>query len=179
MKYITFNVVKSILYGLAFPMIYFWLTIFDPKFINPIIDEYRLISQEKITTTGLITNAVWFEDDVEISDSKSQHITGYEYDYTFSSNKGEIISGTKVSFKNLPFNIKNSQLPFNIKIEYLENEPKLNKIQGLSTNYENLWDLFRRKLFIHSLLLTFCCYFAYRIIKNGITESRLTIKNNL
>jgi hypothetical protein len=138
MKYITFNLVKSILFGLAFPMIFFWLTIFDPKFIDPIIDEYRLISQEKITTKGLITNAIWFEDDVEISDSKSQHITGYEYNYSFYSNKGEIITETRVSYGKLPLNIKKSQIPFKIKIEYLENETKLNKIEGLSANYENL-----------------------------------------
>jgi len=85
-----------------------------------------LISQEKIITTGLITKAIWFEDDVEISDYKSTHVTGYEYNYTFSSNNGEIVSGVNFTYGELPFNKLISEIPYEINIEYLKDQPKIN-----------------------------------------------------
>ena len=86
---IIFNLVKSILFGLIFPAVFCWLTIWDPKFLNPIEKDFRLIFQKKIVTSGIITEAKWFEDAVESYNDKYVHVDGYEYSYTFSSNDGK------------------------------------------------------------------------------------------
>ena len=44
---ITFNLVISILHGLFYPIFYVWFFIVDPKFLNPILEEYSLISNYK------------------------------------------------------------------------------------------------------------------------------------
>lgn len=43
----TFNLVISILHGLFYPIFYVWFFIVDTKFLNPIIEEYSLISNYK------------------------------------------------------------------------------------------------------------------------------------
>lgn len=44
---ITFNLVISILHGLFYPIFYVCFFIVDPKFLNPILEEYSLISNYK------------------------------------------------------------------------------------------------------------------------------------
>lgn len=173
---ITFNLVKSILFGLALPIAFCWL-FFDPKNINPIIDEYRLIAEDRITTIGIITKAKSFEDYVESNEGRTiQRVSGYEFSYTFSSNKDKKIISESFTYEELPNNKQISQIPFQVNIEYLEEDPKINRIVGLNTNNKSLWDVLRKMLFLPLMLFIFCCYFAFKIIERGVNKYRIEIK---
>jgi hypothetical protein len=161
-KEILFNLLKSILFGLLFPTVFCWFFIWDP-----IEKDFRLIVQKKIVTNGIITKAKFFEDVVGTYDEEYVNVDGYEFSYTFFSNKGE--SFTNESFTNgeLPNDQQISQIPFQVNIEYLEENPKINRIVGLLENNESLLDILRHELVMPLLLFIFCCYIAFKIIKRG------------
>ena len=48
--------------------------------------------------------------------------------------------------------------------EYLEENPKINRIVGLNTDKEGLWYLFRSKILGSLLFFIFICYFTFKII---------------
>lgn len=175
---ITFNLFKSILFGLLFPAVFCWLTIWDPLFLNPIKKDLRLIFQKKIVTNGIITDAKWFEDAVESYGDKYVHVDGYEYSYAFNSNKGEKFTSESSTYQELPNNKQISEIPFQVKIEYLEDNPKVNRIAGLPSNNESLWDMLRNTLILPLLFFTMCCYFSFLFIKPALVKYRIESKKN-
>ena len=176
-KEITFSLFKSILFGLLFPAIFCWLTVWDPLFLNPIEKDLRLIFQKKIVTSGIITEAKWFENAVESYNDKYVHVDGYEYSYTFSSNDGKKNTVEGFTFQELPNNKHISQIPFQVKIEYLEDDPKTNRIVGLAGNNESLWDILRNTLMLPLLFFVICCYISFRFIKPAIVKYRIEINS--
>ena len=164
-KEILFNLLKSILFGLLFPNVFCWFFICDP-----IEKDFRLIVQKKIVTNGIVTKAKFFEDVVESYDEEYLNVDGYEFSYTFFSNKGE--SFTNESFTNgeLPNDQQISQIPFQVNIEYLEENPKINRIVGLLENNESLLDILRYELVMPLLLFIFCCNIAFKIIERGVIK---------
>ena len=177
-KEITFNLFKSILFGLLFPAVFCWLTIWDPLFLNPIKKDVRLIFQKKNETKGMITEAHWFEDAADSYNDKYVHVDGYEYSYTFSSNDGKKNTVEGFTFQELPNNKHISQIPFQVNIEYLEDDPKTNRIVGLAGNNESLWDMFRNTLMLPLLFFVICCYISFRFIKPAIVKYRIETKSN-
>lgn len=166
---------KSILSGLAILIVFFWLTIWDSKFLNPIEKDFRLIVQKKIITNGMITKAKWFEDVVESYNDRYVNVDGYEYSYTFSSNKGESITTESGTYGELPNDKQFSQIPFQVNIEYLEENPKINRIIGLPENNKSLWDMLRNTLLLPLIFFIICCYFAFKIIESGVIKYKKEI----
>lgn len=172
---ITFDLIKSILFGLVFPAFFCWLTICDPKFLNPIERDFRLILQKKIVTNGMITKAEGFEEFVEVSDTKSEYVDGFEYSYEFFSLDGKKITSDGFTYLELPNNKEISQIPFQVNIEYLEENPEINRIAGLRENNQNLWDMLRKTLLLPLLLFIFCGYFTFKIIQRGLLKYKKEI----
>lgn len=172
---ITFNLFKSILFGLLFPAVFCWLTIWDPLFLNPIKKDLRLIFQKKIVTNGVITDAKWFEDAVESYGDKYVHVDGYEYSYAFYSNKGEKFTSENSTYQELPNNKQISEIPFQVNIEYLEEDPKMNRIV-LPYNNENFWDVLNNMLLLPLILFVFCCYCAFKIINPAVIKYNIKIR---
>jgi hypothetical protein len=172
---IIFNLFKSILFGLLPIVVFCWLTIWDPLFLNPIEKELRLVFQQKIATKGTITKAKRFEEFVEVSDTKGQYVDGFEYSYSFSSTDGKIITSEGFTFQELPNNKQISQIPFRVNIEYLAENPKINRIV-LPYNNESFWDVFNNMLILPLMMFVLCCYFSFIFIKPAIVKYRIETK---
>jgi hypothetical protein len=174
---IIFKLFKAILSGLLIMGIFCWVTILDPFFMNPIEKDLRLIFQKKIVTKGVITKAKWLEDFVEVSDTEFKYVDGYEYSYTFASNKGENITTESFTYGELPNYKKISQIPFQVSIEYLAENPKINRII-LPYNNESFWDVFNNMLILPLMMFVLCCYFSFLFIKPAIVKYRIETKRN-
>lgn len=174
---ITFNLVLTILHGLIYPIFFVWFFWADPKFLNPLERDFSLIVQKKIIANGVITKAKWFEDAVDSYNDKYIGVNGYEYSYAFTTNNGEQITSEIFTYHELPNNKQISQIPFQVNIEYLERDPKINRIVGLNTDKEGLWYLFRSKILGSLLFFIFICYFTFKIIEKGFDKYRTEKKH--
>lgn len=141
--------------------------------IDPLVSRYQLITGEKVKTVGVIIKAKYFEDFIESNEStKITKVSGYEYDYIFTSKKGKKVKGS--SYGVLPNNKVISQIPYNVSVEYLVKNPKINRIAGLIS--DNLFEFFKQELFIPLLIFIFCCYAALKVIERGIKKYKNDLK---
>ena len=177
---IIYKLFKSILIGLLFPTIFFYLFLEVNNF-NPIKKEFLLITESKIRTTGLIIKAKHQENYIEMEGLRNQYevlVLGYIYYYTFISNKGEKIITEDFIYGELPNNKNISQIPFQVNIEYLEENPKINRIAGLDSNNESLLDLLENELMLPLIFFIGSCCFTFLFVKGGIKEYIIEIKAN-
>jgi hypothetical protein len=174
---INFNLVKSILFGLIFPFVFCWF-FFEANNFKPIEKDFGLIVQKKIETKAIVTKGKWFEDVVESYNDRYVNVDGYEYSYTFYSNKGERITTESFTYGELPNDKQISQIPFQVNVEYLVDDPKTNRIVGLPENNESLWDFLRNRLLLPLLYFALCCYFSFIFIKPAIVKYRIETKRN-
>lgn len=111
---INFNLAKSVLLGLIFPIIFLWFFL-ERNNIDPLVSRYQLITGEKIKTVGVIIKAKYFEGFIESNEStKTTKVSGYEYDYIFTSKKDEKIIVKNGSYGALPNNKLISQIPYRV-----------------------------------------------------------------
>lgn len=175
---IIYKLFKSILIGLLFPAIFFYLFFKDNENFNPIKKDFRLITENKIITTGLIFKAKYQEEYIDMDDGRKQYdiVSGYIYNYTFISNKGEKIITEDFIYGELPNNKKISQIPFQVNIEYIEENPKINRIAGLDSNHESLSDMLKNELMLPLIFFIGCCCLTFLFVKGGIKEYIIEMK---
>ncbi|MFV8388131.1 hypothetical protein [Flavobacterium sp. LB1P71] len=175
---IIFKLFKSILFGLLPIVVFCWLTIWDPLFLNPIEKDLRFIFQKKNETKGIITKAEWFEEFVEVSDHEGGYVEGYKYSYVFSAVGGKKITSEGFTFQELPNEKQISQIPFQVNVEYINENPRINRIVGLPKNNESLWDVLSNMLLLPILFFAICCYISFKLIKSAVLEYRIETKRN-
>ena len=175
---IIFKLFKSILFGLLPIVVFCWLTIWDPLFLNPIEKDLRFIFQKKNETKGIITKAEYFEEFVEVSDHEGGYVDGYEYSYTFFALGGKKITSEGFTFQELPNKKQISQIPSQVNVEYLNENPRINRIVGLPENNESLLDVLSNMLVLPILFFAICCYISFKLIKPAVLEYRIETKRN-
>lgn len=176
-QWVRYDLVKSILLALLLPGFTFWFLVLDPNFINPLKKNIEFVRQKKLQTNGIITNAEKEEDYLEHYDSRViTKIHGYAYDYTFYTNKGKKINSKVFEYGDLPDNKEINEIPFNVKIQYLENDPKNNKIVGVPYRNMTLWDIFRTELLFPFILILLFSFIAFKMIEKAIFKYKQDCK---
>jgi hypothetical protein len=158
------NFKKSIFLTVLIPLFYifFWL-----YFYPIVVDEYLLITDNPLETNGFITKSEEIEDSHEINDGKiSRNDFSYAYDYYFLTKNGERIEGFSSNKGEIPFLLKNVNLkPYPIKIEYLKNNPSVNRVIGQWWKRKNLGNWFRYTFgpgFLILIFIVLLCVFYIR-----------------
>ncbi|GGW37308.1 hypothetical protein [Arenibacter certesii] len=161
--------ILNILYGLAILAIYFWL-ISGPT-LQGVIDEYLIITQEKITTKGQIIQADEFEDEIESNESRTMEIVnGYSYTYSFLTSDGRKIERLSGNYGELPLDKNLKDIPYDVEIEYVSKSPEINRIKGLWSNNTDLFQWFWQKVLFKFIVFIICLVISFLFIKGGVNS---------
>lgn len=167
---IQFAFSKSIFLGIAFPIVamYFW---FNSRG-NP-LNEYRLITNPT-TAIGFINKIEQESDVVEYNDSRSAaEVYFYIYEYTFKLPNGSIILGGGTLNGDIPEYLADVEnKPYQVIVEYLSNNPNVNRVKGFSNAKTNVYEWFRYTLLVGVIVLIFFSSCGFIIIKSGLKEYR-------
>jgi hypothetical protein len=170
-----FNLMKSIFYGIAIIAVYFCLL--GVRGMKEVRDEYLILTKEKIVTKGQITHAEEFEEEIERNQGRNTEIVnGYTYKYEFLTLEGKKLENLSGNYGELPLNKNLNDIPYVVEIEYIKENPKINRIIGILDNNTDIFDWFRRNVLEKLLLLLLFLFFSSYIIKAGIADYR---KNTL
>jgi hypothetical protein len=172
------SLIKSIMIGVAIPTIpiFIWLvSSFSP------INDYLLITNST-TTNGTITKAEEFIDVAENNDGRtSEHYYYYVFDYSFNLPNGIKIESSGQEYGTLPDYLSDlSNNPYQVEVEYLSDNPKVNRIKGLDSNDTTILQWIRHKVVFGATIILFLCYWGFTIIKGGFKKynggKKLTFK---
>lgn len=163
---IKFDYIKSIITGLAIPIGYllFWC-FFYPDTIN----EFMLLTEKTKVVTGQVTKAKQIEDYVETNDDrKIERKLDFDFEYTFKLPDGKLVTSFGSESGALPDELANvKDKPFPVEIEYLADNPERNRVKADWTGEKSLFQWFLHSFIIGFLILLFCCWWGFQIIKNG------------
>lgn len=165
---IRFELLKSMLIGIAALIIgfYFW----RQAARNP-INEFRLITRGK-EVRGYVTSAEETSDIVEYNDGRSTGVA-YEfyYKYFFILPDGRKIEDSAVSAGRLPTELSSlDEARHGINVEYVPNNPSINRIKKYSTGATTLWEWIWRKVALGGLLLAGCLSIGVIVVKAAIKK---------
>lgn len=172
---IKINLIKSIIIGLAIPIVAVWLW-YNSSNNNP-TNEYLLITQSK-TTEGFITNAGEREEEVEPDNGPSGIKYSFSYDYTFRLPNGKIISAYGVEDgSRLPDDMHDLAIkPYKVEVQYLPDNPEVNRVKDFLWHNSTVYEWFRFNILLGVIILIVCSYFGYLIIKAGIKKYSMEMK---
>jgi uncharacterized SAM-binding protein YcdF (DUF218 family) len=148
-----FKLLRSILIGLAIPIISLWLW-YSSRTTNP-FDEYSLII-EGVKANGFITKVEKHEDVAELYEGrKSVQVFDYSYEYTFNLPNGNIIK----SYGNEPGQIHDGLVdlekhPYPITVQYLVRRPEINRVLEMD-NSKTVYQWIRRRMLLGLTILLF------------------------
>lgn len=174
-KKIKLNLVKSIIIGLAIPIVAVWLW-YNSNNNNP-INEYLLITQSK-TTKGFITNAEEYEEEVDQDSGPSGIKYSFSYDYNFRLANGKVIyAHGSEDGSHLPDDMQDvSSKPYEVQVQYLPNNPDVSRVKNFLWHNETVYEWFRFNILLGLIILIVCLYIGYLIIKPGIKKYLMEIK---
>ena len=164
---LIYNLTKQCIYGVAALVVAIWFVSYMVK-VNP-YHEYQLITNSKIAN-GFITNVEEYEDEVEAPEAQgggSAMVTVDIYDYNFTTQDGKVINDRSSDLGYMQ-DFKSKPLP--IQVEYLPDNPKINRVKDETSQCKTLGEFIWRKLGLGGLLLIMFCSIGYTLIKNGIKE---------
>lgn len=171
------SLMKSVLFGLSIPVFCIWLLVDHFSNSNEIAD-YLLITGEKFIAKGYITNAEEFTGVVESNDGRTlDEYYSYSIEYEFITNNGVKIENKRAQCGELPLEKQLNDIPYEIEIEYLPERPFINRVKGLLSNNETLWEWFRHEILIKLFIFSICLVLTIIIVKNGVMDYRAKIKN--
>jgi len=157
---------KAIVIAILLPVgyIYFWFLL-SPSTIN----EFLLLTNKVQIANGYIIHAEELEDYVDTNNDRSiEKKLDYNFEYTFTLPDGKVIKSFGSEAGALPEILSNIQShPYPVKVEYLSNNPKVNRIKASWTGEQNLWKWFQHKVLLGLLGLLFFCYLSYLFFKDG------------
>jgi len=174
---IKINLLKSIIIGLAIPVVAVWLW-YGSSSNNP-INEYLLITKSE-TTEGFITNAEQHEEEVEANDGRTSGIKySFSYDYTFTLPDGKIINSYGVEDgSRLPDNMQDiATKPYKVEIQYLPNNPEVSRVKDFLWHNSTVYEWIRFNILLGLIILIVCICIGYAIIKAGIKKYSTGIKS--
>jgi energy-coupling factor transporter transmembrane protein EcfT len=171
---LKFNLIKSIIWGLAIPVFVMWMW-FSLKG-NP-LNEYRLIKQG-VKTTGKIYEV---KEVVNIDEKYNdrQASVNYEYDYKFSFNlsNGDTIFGSGKEGGYIPNEFENVDInPVGVPVEYLAENPNVNRVSNMFKSNKTIYEWFRYRILMALIIFLVTSYFGIVIINNGLKEYRQGVK---
>lgn len=142
---------KSILIVLAALLFNCWL-LWDSK--EKLFFDYNFISKEK----SIVVASVFLVKKLEVEEEKTkndftktiQH-NAYEYNYKFKFNQNEF-TGKDYSFTGLQKSNALNNIPFNIEVEFINEDPKKNRIKEFSLINNNL-DFFKKYFMFHLFIM--------------------------
>lgn len=161
---------KSLFLGIAIPIVAMWLW-FNSKG-NP-FNEYRLITNPT-TAIGFINKVELESDVVDYNDSRSAaEVYFYLYEFTFKLPNGSIIHGGGTLNGDIPENLADVEnKPYQVIVEYLSNNPNVNRVKGFSNAKTNVYEWLRYTFFGGIIVLMLSSYCSFIIIKSGLKEYR-------
>lgn len=159
-----FSYFKSIIFALALPIgaFYVWYSLSGNPF-----NEYLLITKSK-TIKGFITKAEEFEDVVETNNGNSVIVYFYHYEYKFTLPDGNTIPGYGTEDGTLPEYLKKLEnKPYPIVVEYLFNDPEINRVKGMIRGNKTVNQWIRNRVVVGIVALLFFSYIGFTIIKES------------
>lgn len=172
---ININLIKSILLGIAIPVIGVWIWYVSSD--NP-LNEYLLITKSQ-TVNGQITEVQEYDEIVEYNDGRSAGQAFYfEYKYNFRLANGLTIGGVGREDGTLPEYLRDvAENPYQTKIEYLPDNPGISRVKGMSSGNKTIYEWLRYSILSGVIVLLVCSYFAFIAIDRGIKKYRNSKKN--
>jgi hypothetical protein len=169
------KVLKSTFYPIVVLVIFFWLAI-DDLIVTDAIDEFLILTQKTELTTGTITKAEAFEQEIEKENDKRMEIvyaTGYEYWFNFTTSEGQLIEEKSGNYGKLPLSKDIDDIPYEVEIEYLLSNPRINRISGIWSNNTTVFSWFKRNLVFKLIILGVCLYFSFMFMKGEIKKHQM------
>lgn len=169
---IKLKLFRAIALGLAITAFGLWVV--DDVFKSSVINDYLLITKKKAVTKGFITKAEEFTETIEDADlNPVGEATGYLFEYTFTLPDGQEIKSSGDQYRELPLEKSLNDIPYEIEIEYLSDNPKINRVKGLWSNEETVMSWFRKNIL--KSLIVFLIILAVGIfyVKNAIKQYQL------
>ena len=164
---LRYLLVKGCIWGVVAVVAAVWFVIGLIK-VNP-FDEYLLITKGLITN-GFITNAEEYEDEVYIPDSQgggSETVTNVYYKYQFTTQDGRTITDVSSELGGIE-DFKGKQIP--IQVEYLRNDPKVNRVKDATNQCITLGEFIWRRILLCGGILIWACSIGFFLIKNAIQK---------
>lgn len=164
---LIYNLIKQCTFGITAMIAAIWFLSYNIN-ANP-YHEYQLITESKIAN-GFITNVEEYKDEVDIPDAQgggSEPVTIDIYDYNFTTQDGKVIKDRSSDLGYMK-NFKNKPLP--IQVEYLPDNPKINRVKDETSQCKTLGEFIWRKLGLGGLLLITFCSIGFAMIRNAIKE---------
>jgi len=173
-KKIQFSFFNCIFVGIAIPIVGMWM--WFSSYDNP-FNEYRLITNST-SANGLITKVEQQSDVVEMYEGKTYgFVHSYIYEFTFKLPNGRTIQGMGKEDGYIPeFLNDTSNLPNKIIVEYLSDNPKVNRVKGMESGNKTLYEWLRYPIFIGITVLLICLYIGSIIIKGGLKVYRTELQ---
>lgn len=163
---LIYNLTKQCTFGVVALIVAILFMSYLNNNINP-YHEYQLITNSKIAN-GFITNVEEHEDEIPDSDLHSGGSVIVDiYDYNFTTEDGKVINDRSDDLGYMK-NFQGSSLP--IQVEYLANNPKINRVKGETRQCKSLGEFVFRQIVLGGILLIIFCGIGYVIIKNGIQD---------
>lgn len=169
------KIIATLLLIIAIPtfLIGHWISSYDGK---RTIDEYLLITKDKLITNGQLTKAEEFENEIE-NNNKIKYVSGYTFEYTFYLPNGERIVSNGGQYGSLPLKKSIVDIPYEVEVEYLKNNPRVNRIKGLWSNNETIYNWFVRNILSGFISLCIFLILGFLYAKYSYKEY-ITSKNN-
>lgn len=133
--------------------------------VNP-YNEFLLITKSA-TTNGFITNTE------EYQDGSSETGNNIYYEYSFTTPDGKIITD-KISELGGIEDFKDKPIP--IKVEYLPNNPKVNRVKDATNQCTTIGEFIWRRVLICGGILVWFCYIVFTLIKDAIQRFLISSK---
>ncbi|XVJ64731.1 MAG: hypothetical protein HEQ40_00620 [Lacibacter sp.] len=172
---IKFDYIRSIITGLAIPIgcLLLWY-FFYPSTLN----EFLLLTHNTKVAPGQITKAEEIEDYVETNnDRKIERTLDFNFEYTFRLPDGKSVTSFGSEVGALPEELANvKDKPFAVEVEYLTDNPETNRVKAAWTGEKSLFQWFRHKFIIGFLIFLFCCWWGFRVLKDGKKNYTMEIK---
>jgi hypothetical protein len=172
---IKFDYIRSIITSLAIPIgcLLLWY-FFYPSTLN----EFLLLTHNTKVAPGQITKAEEIEDYVETNnDRKIERTLDFNFEYTFKLPDGKSVTSFGSEVGSLPEELANvKDKPFPIEVEYLTKNPETNRVKAAWTGEKSLFLWFRHKFIIGFLIFLFCCWWGFKVLKDGRKNYTTEIK---
>ncbi len=174
-KELKFQLVRGILFAISIPVIglYLWYNYSETP-----LNEFRLITDSKIAN-GHLTNVESDSEYVETNDGRSGGMAYfYFYEYKFTLPTGQEYSSGGKEDGDIPEKLKTvAKEPFPVEVEYLENNPNVNRVKGMPSNTSTLYEFFRFTILKGLVVLSICLYISIKIIKSRLNTYRKGLFN--
>lgn len=160
------KIIFSVIKWISFPIFLLWIFISDYERVH---NEYLLIKNSEVVI-GTLFKAE--SEDVEIEDNnKIGYAEGFNLYYSFKSSNGYEIQGEDFAMLDLPLEKDIKEIPYKVEVEYLKENPKINRIKDLPDNNNTFWELFRRELLFGVILLGGYFFVFFLSVKNKFKKN--------